>query len=195
MLALTVSFAAIDSTMSLDPDFNSSVYGMIAAAGSVLLALSVAVMVSAATTDEASRGDLGKLLLGLVVLWAYLDFMQLLIIWEADLSTEAAWYVRRSEGIWAAIIVAIGIGHVLLPFALLLSPRLQRSARAIVFVAGLLVAMEILRSWWLVLPATGRGIDPLDVFAMLAIGGAAAALAARGGRSSMVRAACRGSAG
>ena len=44
LLGLTASFAAIDATMSLDPHFSSSDYGMMAAAADALLALSVCVL-------------------------------------------------------------------------------------------------------------------------------------------------------
>ncbi len=42
LLALTFTFAAIDLTMSLDPAFNSSIYGLLQGTSAVLLALSVA---------------------------------------------------------------------------------------------------------------------------------------------------------
>ena len=66
LLALTVTFAAIDLTMSLDPHFNSSVYGMLTGAGMVLLALSVALLLAAPVADARARDDLGRLLLALV---------------------------------------------------------------------------------------------------------------------------------
>ena len=47
------------------------------------------------------REDQAKLLQTLLILWAYLDFMQLLIVWQSDLPNEAAWYLARSSGTWA----------------------------------------------------------------------------------------------
>ena len=44
LLALSVTFSAIDFTLSMDPHFKSSIYGMLIGCESVLLALSVAVM-------------------------------------------------------------------------------------------------------------------------------------------------------
>lgn len=91
LLAYSVTFAAIDTTLSLSPDFNSSVWGMITAAASALQALSIAVLAAAwASPREVSR-DFARLLLGLVVLWAYLTFMQFLIVWESDLAPESRW--------------------------------------------------------------------------------------------------------
>ena len=172
-LALTTTFAAIDTTMSLDPHFTSTIYGMVAAAGMGLLALSVAVLLAAGPVAGDVRADLGKLMLALVVLWIYLDFIQLLIVWQSDLVAEAPWYLQRSRGPWGAVMLAVTAGHFVLPFFLLLAPRMQRSRRVVLGVAGLLVAMTVLRSWWAVLPSLGRGVDWIAVACMVGQGGTA----------------------
>ena len=179
MLAFTVTFAALDATMSLEPDFNSSVYGMIAAAGMGLLALAIATFTTAAILPDARvRADLAKLLLGLTVLWAYLDFMQFLIVWESNLGAEARWYVERSSGGWGVVSLAIGLVHFALPFFALLLPRVRRSRAGVMAMAGLLIGMEVVRDWWLVLPAAPRGLSWVDPLAVLALFGLGAAIAA-----------------
>ena len=98
-----VTFAAIDFTLSMDPHFKSSIYGMLICCESVLLALSVAVLVRALWRPRGIsqiNRDLGRFLFALLVLWAYLDFMQMLIIWNSDLPEEAAWYLTRLKGEW-----------------------------------------------------------------------------------------------
>lgn len=183
VLALTVTFAAIDATLSLDPTFDSSIYGMIIGAEFVLFALSIAALASAPFIgDREALADVAKLMLALVVLWTYLEFMQLLIVWESDLQHDSPWYIARSSHGWGIAAVAIGICHFGLPFFLLLSPSLQRSPAGVAFVAALLIAIEIVRGWWLVLPAVPRGIGPLDIVAMLAIGGVASGFALRSRR-------------
>jgi hypothetical protein len=172
VLAITFTFAAIDA-MSLDSRFFSSISGMIAACGAALLAFSVAVLVTGASVPARERADLGKLLLALVILWIYLDFMQLLIIWQSDLTDEASWYLARSRGLWGLVWIVMVLGHFLLPFALLLSPRLQRSREAIIGIAMLLIAMEVLRAWWTVLPTLGQGIGWIDVASVAGLSGAA----------------------
>jgi hypothetical protein len=167
VLAITLNFAAIDLTMSLDPRFNSSVYGYIAIAQAGLFALSVAALLEAPTSRST-----GKMLLGLVMLWAYLDFMQILIVWQSDLATEAPWYVARSTGLWGAVGLLVAATHFLLPFLALLSPRVQSARAGVRTVAAMLVGSEVLRAWWLVLPARG-GFAWVDVAAMVAVGGVA----------------------
>ncbi len=179
LLAFTVTFAAIDATMSLDPTFESSIYGMLAAAAVGLLALAIAVLAAVAAAPEDALADFGKLLLALVVLWAYLDFMQLLIVWQSNLSADAPWYARRMHGGWGWVLAALAIGHFLLPFALLIIPRLQRNRRALAGVAILLIAMAVLRSWWLVLPEGGRSVGWIDLACLCAFGGLAAGITLR----------------
>jgi hypothetical protein len=182
LLGLTASFAAIDATMSLDPHFSSSAYGMMAAAEGGLLALSVCVLLTTIgpPVPQDELNDLGRLLQGLLVLWAYLDFVQLLIVWQGDLPHEAPWYIERSSHGWGALAGMVAFGHFLLPFFVLVWSPLRRSRRVLCATALLLVLMEFMRAWWLVLPAGHRGFSWIDIAAMAAIWGFSAALALRG---------------
>jgi hypothetical protein len=179
LLAVTVTYAAIDATMSLDPEFKSSIYGLVVGTEAVLFALSIAVLAAsiAAPPDKRGTEDLGKLMLGLVIFWAYLDFMQILIIWQSDLPKEAAYYLPRVTHGWQYVAGVIAVLHFFLPFFLLLWPQVQGSRRALGGIAAALVGVEVLRAWWLVVPASGRGFGLLDVLAMLAMFGFGAGLA------------------
>ena len=184
LLALTFTFASIDITLSLDPKFMSSIYGMLTGTEAVLFALSLAVLLATVATPlegDGTRG-LGKLLLALVILWAYLDFMQVLIVWQSDLPDEARWYLPRISGGWQYVAGAIVALHFALPFFALLWPQVQRSRRALLVIAATLVVAAILRGWWLVLPASGRGFGLTDIAAMLAVFGLGVGLAWRAGR-------------
>jgi hypothetical protein len=183
LLAFTVTFAEIDTVMSLDPAFRSSEFGMVAAAAMALLALSFAVLLAAFMAPEPVLPDLGKLVLGLVVLWAYLEFMQLLIVWESNLASDAPWYARRMHGGWGVALGAIAILHFALPFALLIFPRMQRSRMALALIALLLILAAALRCWWLVLPQGGRSVGWVDIACLLAYGGLALGLAVRAANS------------
>jgi hypothetical protein len=183
VLAVSFSFAVIDLTMSLE-DFTSTIYAMTEAASAGLLALAIATLIGLAFADDKARDDLGKLLLALVVLWTYLDFMQLLIVWESDLASDGPWYLRRTDGYWSSVMALIEIGRFVVPFFLLLSPGGRRSKRVLGAACMLIVVTGILRGWWLVLPAAhhaaGRGIGWIDFAAMLAFGGASFGWIARG---------------
>lgn len=181
LLAISTTYASIDSTMSLDPHFASSAYGLIAMAEMGLLALAVSLFGAAWLPPPAQDvgNGLGQLLMALVLLWAYLDFMQVLIVWQSDLGSQAPWYVARSNGGWGTIAAGVATMHFLLPFLMLLSPRLRRSPQSIAIVAGLLIVGAVLHGWWLVVPAAGFHLGLTDVLAMLGVLGVAAALSLR----------------
>lgn len=183
LLALTFSFASIDLTESLDPYFNSSAYGLIASAGAGLLALALAMLlvllVGIPRGDRIVLRELARLLLGLTMLWAYLDFMQFLIVWQSNLPVEAAWYGRRLHGGWGSVAVGIVLLHFLLPFALLMLAPLQLRRPVVLGAAGLLVAMEVVRNLWLVLPGQASVSVLLTLASLLLFGAAGAALGIR----------------
>ncbi|MBB2200865.1 hypothetical protein [Gluconacetobacter tumulisoli] len=188
LLALTFSFAAIDLTESLDPRFSSSAYGLIASAGAGLLALALGLLLAllegGPRPDREAMRDLARLLLGLTVVWAYLDFMQFLIVWQSNLPIEAAWYGRRLHGGWGAVAAGIVLLHFLLPFVLLMLAPLQTKRPVILGAAGVLVVMEIMRNLWLVLPGRASVSVMLTGASLLVFAAAGVALGIR----SMVRA-------
>jgi hypothetical protein len=187
LLALTVTFAAIDYTLSMEPQYPSSVYGMLVCTEAVLFALSIAVAglaLGSRDTAVSTRHVLGRLLFSLLVLWAYLDFMQLLIVWNSDLPHEAVWYLHRLAGDWKMLAVLIAALHFVLPFFVLITPKAQRSRRALGLIAALLVLIEVPRAWWVVIPATGQAWAWSDAVTMLAVLGIALGIALRALRRS-----------
>lgn len=188
LLELTATFAAIDSTLSLEPDFKSSEYGMIVSAEGVLFALCLAVLgaLASAPPEPKVREDFGKLMLALTIFWAYLDFMQVLIVWNSDLPGEARWYVHRITSGWAWVTGLTALLHFFIPFFVLLWPQMQRSRRALMIMAAILVIAEIPRAWWLVLPSSSAGFTWIDVAAVLAVAGLAIGARLRGPRLALV---------
>jgi hypothetical protein len=188
LLELTVTFAAIDSTLSLEPEFKSSVYGMIVSAEGVLFALCLAVLsaLAVAPPEPKVREDFGKLMLALTIFWAYLDFMQVLVVWNSDLPGEARWYVHRISSGWAWVTGLTALLHFFIPFFVLLWPQMQRSRRALLIMAATLVIAEVPRAWWLVLPSSPEGFTWIDVAAVLAVAGLAAGACLRGPRLALV---------
>ena len=63
--------------------------------------------------------DLGKLLLAFVMFWCYVAFAQYLIIWAGNLPEEIPWYLRRLQGGWGWIGLALLLFHFVLPFLIL----------------------------------------------------------------------------
>jgi hypothetical protein len=180
-LIFTVTFASIDWYMSLEPEWFSTIYGFIYVAAWGLSALAFVIFVMARLSREEPMRrivaplhfhDLGKLLLALVMLWAYFAYSQYLIIWSGNLPEEITWYTVRTRGVWGAIIVTIGILHFAAPFLFLLSRELKRRPARLVIVAGLILVMRMVDLIWMLAPAfrDHRWIW-LDVIALIGFGG------------------------
>jgi len=161
IFALTVSFAAVDWVMSLDPHWGSTIYGLIFLIGQCLSAFCFSIiMLTRVTRDEPYSEivkpmqfhDIGKLTLAFVMLFAYFSFSQWLIIWSGNLPDEISWFLQRIRGYWGYIILAIVLFHFALPFCLLLSRDLKRSGRRLVPLALLLMFMRLVDIYWYTIP-------------------------------------------
>jgi len=97
--------------------------------------------------------DLGNLLLMWVMSWAYLAFMQFLVIWAENLPREIAWYVPRLQTGWVRLGVALVLLQLVLPFLALLFRGIKDHPRRLAGVALLLLAASALDASWMVLPS------------------------------------------
>src|ERR1044072_5627298 len=180
-LIFAVTFASIDWYMSLEPEWFSTIYGFIFVAAWSLCALAFVIAVMAhLSAEEPMRRivaplhfhDLGKLLLALVMLWAYFAFSQFLIIWSGNLPEEITYYIRRLYGGWGALIITIGILHFATPFLFLLSRSVKRNPHNLVLVAVLVLVMRSVDLMWMLVPAFGHRLWILmDIAALLGFGG------------------------
>jgi hypothetical protein len=185
LYALTISFAAVDWVMSLDPHWGSTIYGMIFMAGEGLSALAFSIIVLTVLTGyNPMRGiikpeqfhDIAKLMLAFVMLFAYFSFSQWLIIWAGNLPDEISWFLNRIHGGWGMVALAIILFHFALPFALLLSRNLKRNGRKLIGLAVLLMFMRLVDIYWYVVPnfAHARGHFYFSIWylvAPIALGG------------------------
>jgi hypothetical protein len=195
---VVTTLASVDLLAALVANWSSSIFGLLALSGQSFAALAAAVALACRTQSRAGvqpttegsplTRDFGNLLLTVVMLWAYLSFMQLLIIWAEDLPREISWYVPRLQTGWIWIGVALVLLHFALPLASLLFRAIKdRPARLGVVALGL-VAAHALDAAWLVLPSVAPHalsawwITPLSVvgLALIAFGGGAAVASERG---------------
>lgn len=190
LMGFTITFSAVDWSMSLDPRWFSHIWGMLFMVGQALSALALCIVLVASIGGEPplSRAavpqtfhDLGKLMLAFVMLWAYMHLSQFLIMWSGNLPEEIPWYVLRLKGGWQVLAVLLLLVHFVLPFLLLLSRDLKRNAPLLASVAGLIFAMRAVDLYWLVGPELHRGsvLHWLDAAALMAVGGLWAFLFAR----------------
>ncbi len=184
IFALTLTFASFDWLMSLDPYWFSTIYGVYYFAGSALAIMATLILVALGLgAAGAMRGavsvehfhDLGKLLFGFVVFWAYIAFSQMMLIWMANIPEETFWFFHRWEAPgWQAWSWFLVIGHFIAPFIFLL-PRTVKRTRPLLALAALwMLLVHWADLFWLIMPIHDHHHVPfhplLDGVVMLAMG-------------------------
>ncbi|MEO7133852.1 MAG: hypothetical protein ABI024_06485 [Vicinamibacterales bacterium] len=180
---LTVTFAMVDWTMSVNPHWFSTIWGMLYAGGQGLsaFAFGIIVLLMLAQTAPLNRvltkhhfHDLAKLLFAFLMLWAYLSFSQFLIIWSANLPEEIPHYINRWDTSWRWLSVFIVVGHFIVPYSLLLSRDLKRNMGKLRIIATWLLCARWADYYWHIAPefhTDGYSFSLLDVALPLALGG------------------------
>ena len=178
LLGFTLTFAAFDWLMSLQPGWTSNIYGLYVFTSGFVSALAVLAIGSWLSARSGLVPDgvgpdhvhaVGRLMLMAVILWAYIGFFQILLVWIANLPGEVAFYVARSRGSWGAVDVILFGGRFVLPFFVLLSRPLKRSPVRLAIVGVWLVVMSVLDFAWLTIPSMGAELALPDVLPFVCI--------------------------
>jgi hypothetical protein len=194
---LTVTFAMVDWTMSVNPHWFSTIWGMLYIGGQGLSAFAFGICVLVMLSQAAPLNrvitthhfhDLGKFLFAFLMLWAYLSFSQFLIIWSANIPEEIPHYLNRWDNSWKYLSIFIIVGHFIVPYALLLSRDLKKNSGKLRVIATWILAARLADYYWHVMPELhhdGFSVSLLDVALPLALGGIFISLfvAQLGGRS------------
>jgi hypothetical protein len=187
-LALTLSFAAFDWMMSLDPRFYSTIFGVYWFAGSFMGCFALLIIAAAATRGDPGQfghrlnvdhvHSLGKFLLAFTAFWAYIAFSQFMLIWIANVPEEVPWYVVRTDSPWGKVGIFLAVAHFAVPFFLLLSRDLKRNVRPLSWLAGWMLLVHWVDVHWVVMPRiheAGPAVSWMDLTAFVGVGGAALA--------------------
>ena len=156
---VTITFASIDWSISLDVQWFSTMYAAKYAGGQLLGGFSFAVL-TATLLMKKSPGqqllrDLGNLILTFTLIWAYLSFSEFLLIWAGNLPDETMYYKPRFENGWEWVALALVLGEFALPFLLLLLKRVKITPRLLGTVALISLVMHYCDLVWLTVPANG----------------------------------------
>ncbi len=180
--AISLTFAAFDIVMSVDPHFFSTIFGGYIFAGGVVGFFAVTILsyqllrranyLKQSVTVEHYH-DLGKLLFAFVFFWGYIAFSQFMLIWYANIPETTYWFAVRGAtsvdanfgfgpwgapeepaklGYWTVISMSLLFGHLLVPFALLLSRHVKRNLTTLGIMAGWMLTMHYVDIYWLIMP-------------------------------------------
>ena len=162
VFAISYSLFTVDTLMSLQPHWYSTMWGVYNFAG--LFQSSIATIVIIACCMYRSglvRGyvthehlhDMGKFMKAFTIFYAYIGFSQFLLIWYANLPEETIFYLSRSSGGWMTVTISLFVFKFLAPFLLLLPRAAKRSPAHLTLVACLILFMQYIDINWMVYPA------------------------------------------
>jgi len=185
VFAITISLAAVDWLMSIEPHWFSTIIGVYYFSGTVIAAIAA---VTIATVYLKEHGylhsrmtndhlfSLGALQFAFINFWGYIAFSQYLLIWYADLPEETYWILQKWEGSWAIFSILLIIIHFLVPYIALVSQPSKMNPKRLKFISVWLLFAHLFDLYWLVMPqmpglADGYVFSWVDlVFPVAAVG-------------------------
>ena len=168
VLGLTLTGAAGDLFMSLDPHWFSTMWGVYYFAGSTIAIFATLIIIvfllqkAGYLRNSINREhyqDLGKYLFGFTFFWGYIAFSQYMLLWYSSIPDELGWLSRHGATTvsvnvngWSYVVLAILFGQLLIPFAGLMSRHVKRQFTILVFWAVWQLAFHLIDTYWIVMP-------------------------------------------
>jgi hypothetical protein len=161
LFALSFSLFTVDTLMSLEPHWYSTIFGVYCFAGLFQSSLAVITIITVYLVNKGLlRGlvsdhhlhDMGKYMMAFTVFYAYIAFSQFMLIWYANLPEETIFYLNRANGGWLLISWSLLIFKFIVPFLLLLPKWAKRNHAQLVMVAIIILIMQFVDIYWLVYP-------------------------------------------
>ena len=172
---ITLTMAAIDWMMSLEPHWYSTIYGVYFFAGTIVCTLAIVTFISIhlkenGYLDKRVQNDhfysLGTLLFGFNIFWAYIAFSQFVLVWYADIPEETVWYMQRWHHGWQYVSIGLLFVHFIIPFLILLPRSIKVNLKVLKVMSVWMVFAHMLDLYWLIMPT----FSPSPVFGWQELG-------------------------
>jgi hypothetical protein len=161
VFALSYSLFSVDTLMSLEPHWFSTIFGVYCFSGLFQSTMAATILITIyfikkgqlrGFVDENHLHDLGKFLFGFTVFWAYIAFSQFMLIWYANLPEETIFYMPRMAGSWMWVSLFLLIFKFVVPFFALLPRWAKRNHAHLIAVSILILVMQFVDIYWLIFP-------------------------------------------
>ena len=179
--AWVFSLVAFDFVMALDPHWFSTLMGAYYFVGNLFMGIAFVTIVTVWGRDRLGLQDyigpqqlhdIGKLLFGFSILWAYMVWSQYLVIWYGDLPEETEFVYHRMYGAWAPVTWAVITLAFAAPFTVLLSRAVKTHSGGLTAIAVVALVGMWLERFLLVSPSLWHGDGvPLGIVEMLVTAG------------------------
>jgi hypothetical protein len=159
-IALTLTFAAFDLVMSLDPHWFSTMFGVYFFAGNFVTTIGLIALFAHALKQEGHlKGlttehfhDLGKFMFAFTVFWAYITFSQYFLIWFSNIPEETLFFMHRFDHGWQVYGYALVFLRFIGTFFILLKQDNKRNPNVLRFTAFWIVASQFIDLSFIILP-------------------------------------------
>ena len=161
LFALSLTFAGFDWFMSLEPNWYSTMFGVRIFASSAVLSFAIVILTTKSLDKHGLVGrlintehyhDLGKLMFGFLVFWAYISFSEFFLIWYAAIPEETIYFHRRWDSqSWRLLSSAIVVFKFIVPFYFTMSRNVKRHA-ALWAGAAWLFTMHFVEMYYWIMP-------------------------------------------
>ena len=161
VFAISYSLFSVDTLMSLQPRWYSTMWGVYCFAGLFQSTLATVTIIAAVMMQQGLvRGlvtedhlhDLGKYVMAFTIFMAYIGFSQFLLIWYANLPEETIFYLARSTGGWMSVTFSLLFFKFIVPFLLLLPKAAKRNPSYLIMVSILILIMQYVDVHWMIYP-------------------------------------------
>ena len=166
--AFSCAFFGFDLLMSIDPEWFSTMFGVVYFAGCCISIFSLMVLIPYALQRSGRLThsitiehyhDIGKLLFAFIFFWGYVAFSQFMLIWGANIPEETGYFWKRwfshvdEMGNWGWFTLAMMALHFVIPFVLLMSRFGKRRIKILAGFAIYMLAVHYMDLYWQVMPA------------------------------------------
>lgn len=175
IFGVTFTLTAFDLTMSLEPNWYSTIFGVYCFAGLfqsgtallAFLAIGLRRRGALASFNENHLQDLGNWMFAFSVFSAYIGFSQYMLIWYANLPDETFYLIVRKSWPWGYVFLAVVFLKFFLPFFLLLARDAKRSEKVVMLAGGLIILGQFLDIYLMIGPVVS---PPRPVFGWIELG-------------------------
>jgi hypothetical protein len=174
VFAFSCAFFAFDMLMSIEPEWFSTMFGVVYFAGCCISVFALMTLIPLALQRSGRLvhsitvehyHDIGKLLFAFVFFWGYVAFSQFMLIWGANIPEETGYFLKRwftggssglnmgEMGVWGKVTLVMLVMHFLIPFILLMSRHSKRKLHILAGFSIWMLAWHYLDLYWQVMPA------------------------------------------
>lgn len=147
ILAITFSLATFDLIMSIDVHWVSTIFAVMNFISGFYHSIAIITLIILFLNrkghfihlNDSHLNDFSKYLFRLSILWAYLWFVQYLLIWFTNIPEETIYYVTRTEGNWRIYFFLNFILNFAIPFLVLLPKKTNSNKTIISFICIILI--------------------------------------------------------